>query len=245
MAMGVPSSVAAAAAITAISLALTFPSLFATSNADSPPAPPYANHTVGGAVGWFFDSAVNSSAVNYSTWASSQNFFLGDYLSTKNSCFFLLYLFPESFPPFFTDQSSNTDSNNTVIQTFNATTYALCDFSDDDGNDTAFYYDGSGGPTANLTVAVPLTSEGANYFFSAADGGVECLRGMRFEITVSHGRGLPPSLNQPPPPPYVDLAPPPPPDIAVTPTTGGVGKAEGRAPLAHALLLALFAGFVF
>ncbi|XP_074580267.1 early nodulin-like protein 18 [Curcuma longa] len=224
MAMGVPSSVAAAAAataITAISLALTFPSLFATSNADSPPAPPYANHTVGGAVGWFFDSAFNSSAVNYSTWASSQNFFLGDYL-----------IF-------------NTDSNNTVIQTFNATTYALCDFSDDDGNDTAFYYDGSGGPTANLTVAVPLTSEGANYFFSAADGGVECLRGMRFEITVSHGRGLPPSLNQPPPPPYVDLAPPPPPDIAVTPTTGGGGKAEGQAPLAHALLLVLFAGFVF
>ncbi|KAG6516185.1 uncharacterized protein LOC121973774 [Zingiber officinale] len=220
MAMGVPSSssaAAAATAITAISLALTFPWLFAASNADSPPAPPYANHTVV----WFFDSASNSSAVNYSTWASSQNFFLGD---------FLIF---------------DTDSNNTVIQTFNATTYALCDFSDDNGNDTTFYYDGSGEPTVNLTVAVPLTEEGTNYFFSAADGGVECLQGMRFEITVSHGRGLPPSLNQPPPPPYVDLAPPPPPDIAVNPTTGGGGKAGRQAPLAHALLLLLFGGFVF
>lgn len=90
MAMGVPSSSAAAvvAAITAISLALTFPSLFATSNADSPPAPAYANHTVGAGAGWFFDTASNSSATNYSEWASGQNFFLGDYLGTKNSCFF-------------------------------------------------------------------------------------------------------------------------------------------------------------
>ncbi|KAG6511677.1 hypothetical protein ZIOFF_029754 [Zingiber officinale] len=175
--MGVPSSsssaaAAAATAITAISLALTFPWLFATSNADSPPARPYANHTVV----WFFDAASNSSAVNYSTWASSQNFFLGD---------FLIF---------------DTDSNNTVIQTFNATTYALCDFSDDNGNDTTFYYDGSGEPTVNMTVAVPLTEEGTNYFFSAADGGVECLQGMRFEITVDphhrrrgEGRGAGPT----------------------------------------------------
>lgn len=55
-----------------------------------------------------------------------------------------------------------------------------------------------------LTVAVPLTIEGANYFFSDASDGVQCENGMAFGINVSHGVGLPPNLNQPPPPPYVE-----------------------------------------
>ncbi|URE10387.1 Plastocyanin-like domain [Musa troglodytarum] len=186
---------------------------FTTSAADSPPAPPYTNHTVGGAAGWFFNSTSNSSVTNYSDWASTQNFFLGDYL-----------IF-------------NTDSSNTVIQTLNATTYALCNFTDDNGNDTTFYYDGGEDPKAGVTVPVALTEEGVNYFFSAADGGAQCLQGMRFRITVAHGRGLPPSLNQPPPPPFVEVAPPPP-DIMVSPSISRGRTFHARAPL----VLGIFVG---
>ena len=41
----------------------------------------YTNHTVGGDAGWFFDSATNTSAANYSSWAANQTFSLGDFLS--------------------------------------------------------------------------------------------------------------------------------------------------------------------
>jgi hypothetical protein len=47
----------------------------------APPATAYTNHTVGGAAGWLFDALTNTSATNYSAWAVSQTFNLGDYLS--------------------------------------------------------------------------------------------------------------------------------------------------------------------
>lgn len=102
----------------------------------------------------------------------------------------------------------------TVIQTYNLTTYQACNIDDASGNDTFQYGGGSDQFGEALTVAVPLTLEGPNYFFSDADDGVQCQKGMRFEIDVKHGSGLPPSLNQPPPPPYAE---PPGPDAATTP----------------------------
>jgi hypothetical protein len=46
-------------------------------------APPirYINHTVGDNAGWFFNSTTNTTAANYSSWAASLTFNLGDYLS--------------------------------------------------------------------------------------------------------------------------------------------------------------------
>lgn len=108
----------------------------------------------------------------------------------------------------------NTDSNSSVIQTYSNTTYLSCTIDDAQSNDT-FQYDGGetkfGEP---LTVAVPLTKEGPNYYFSDGDDGGQCQRGMAFTIQVQHGLGLPPSLNQPPPPPYTE---PPGPDSAQSP----------------------------
>lgn len=71
-----------------------------------------------------------------------------------------------------------------------------------------------------MTVSVPLTIEGSNYFFSDASDGVQCQHGMAFEINVAHGLGLPPALNQPPPPPYME---PPGPDSAQSPSVTTVG----------------------
>ncbi|KAK8928516.1 hypothetical protein KSP39_PZI017177 [Platanthera zijinensis] len=153
------------------------------------PAPPYANYTVGDASGWFFNYTSNSSITNYTTWAASKSFYLGD---------FLIF---------------NTNSNTTVVQTYNATTYILCDAGADDGDETFVYtpQNNSNFGVAGV-VSVPLTSEGANYFFSdAGEEGIQCARGMRFRIKVARGRGLPPELSQPPPPPYVDVQVPPPP----------------------------------
>ena len=54
----------------------------AASNAPAPaPVTAYTNHTVGGAAGWFFNSTTNTSATNFTTWAATQKFNLGDYLS--------------------------------------------------------------------------------------------------------------------------------------------------------------------
>jgi hypothetical protein len=47
----------------------------------APPSTAYTNHTVGDAAGWFFDTAANTSATNYSNWAANQTFNLGDFLS--------------------------------------------------------------------------------------------------------------------------------------------------------------------
>lgn len=41
----------------------------------------YTNHTVGGDSGWFFNATANTSTANFSSWAATQTFNLGDYLS--------------------------------------------------------------------------------------------------------------------------------------------------------------------
>ncbi|XP_058739863.1 early nodulin-like protein 18 [Vicia villosa] len=148
----------------------------------------YKNHTVGGTSGWFFNSTTNTSATNYSSWASTQTFNLGDYL-----------IF-------------NTNSNQSVVLTYNNTVYLNCT-ADDSDNGTFIYNSGTFNQT--LTIPVPLTIVGPNYFFSDTSDGVQCQHGLAFEIQVQRGLGLPPSLNQPPPPPYKE---PPGPDSAESPT---------------------------
>ncbi|KAG0458228.1 hypothetical protein HPP92_023385 [Vanilla planifolia] len=154
--------------------------------------PAYTNHTVGGAAGWFFNETKNSSVANYNTWAATQSFYLGD---------FLIF---------------HTNSNTTVVQTYNQTTYHLCDAS---GDDDVLIFTPKGNTEFGVAavVEVPLTVEGTNYFFSDAGAdGIQCAKGMRFHIKVGHGRGLSPQLNQPPPPPSVDSQVPPPPAEAST-----------------------------
>ncbi|XP_031376690.1 cucumber peeling cupredoxin-like isoform X2 [Punica granatum] len=138
---------AAAAIWRNLAAAATFALLVATAAA-------YTNHTVGGEPGWFFNATANTSSANFSDWAASQTFGLGDYLN---------------------------------------------DASDDD---TFEYNGGNAAFGERLTIPVPLTHEGLNYFFSDTDDGVQCVNGMRFAVDVKHGAGLPPSLSQPPPPPY-------------------------------------------
>ncbi|XP_022759521.1 cucumber peeling cupredoxin-like [Durio zibethinus] len=157
----------------------------------------YTNHTVGGDAGWFFDSNTITSATNYSSWAANQTFNLGDYLIFRSS------------------------TNQTVIETYNETTYRSCVTDDASDTDTFQYGGGNTDFGQSLTIAVPLTIEGTNYYFSDADDGIQCQQGMAFEILVNHGIGLPPSLNQPPPPPYIE---PPGGDLAQSPPitiTGG------------------------
>ncbi|GMH21678.1 hypothetical protein Nepgr_023520 [Nepenthes gracilis] len=159
----------------------------------------YTNHTVGDPAVWFFNVSTNSSASNYSDWASTQTFNLGDYL-----------IF-------------NTTTNETVVQTTNATAYKSCS-ADDTSDDTSIYDSGSNVFGQTITIAVPLTIEGSNYFFSdPGDDGFQCERGMRFEIKVNHGSGLPPILNQPPPPPYA-----PPPASEPPPVFEGSGGGQGQ-----------------
>ncbi|MCL7037267.1 hypothetical protein MKW94_019976 [Papaver nudicaule] len=100
----------------------------------------------------------------------------------------------------------NTNTNQTVIQTYNETAYKICNADDTVDTDASVY---SGGDEIGkpVVLSVPLTIEGENYFFSGADDGAQCQKGMAFEIHVKHGVGLPPSLNQPPPPPFVDSPP--------------------------------------
>ncbi|KAI8023638.1 Uclacyanin 1 [Camellia lanceoleosa] len=159
---------------------------------DTPAATQYTNHTVGGVSGWFFNTTTNTSSTNYTSWAASQTFNLGDYL-----------IF-------------NTNTNQTVIQTTNDTTYQSCSM-DDASDDTSQYGGGSNQFGQAMVIPVPLTSQGTNYFFSGADDTIQCQQGMAFQIFVNHGLGLPPSLNQPPPPPYVE--PPTPSDFPSPPGT--------------------------
>jgi len=122
-----------------------------------------------------------------------------------------------------------TNDNSSVVQTTNATTYALCDASEDLEQTTSIYGGGGGGGGGleqNSTIAVALTFEGTNYFFSEADGGVQCQQGMRFEIKVEHGQGLPPSLEHPPPAPKGRVLAPPPAGTAFS-GTGGVEPGDG------------------
>ncbi|KAM4094490.1 hypothetical protein ACJW30_06G200100 [Castanea mollissima] len=174
-------------------IALLIAAATAASNAPaSAPVTGYTNHTVGGAVGWFFNSTTNTSATNYSAWAANQTFNLGDYL---------IFI---------------SISNTTVIQTYNETVYRNCTMDEAEDGDTFQYDGGQNQFEKSLTVAVPLTIVGTNYYFSDADDGAQCQSGMAFEIQVNHGLGLPPYLNQPPPPPYIE---PPGPDTAQSPPT--------------------------
>ncbi|KAM1048475.1 hypothetical protein FF1_027619 [Malus domestica] len=159
--------------------------------AATPTATQYVNHTVGGATGWFFNSTSNSSFTNYSSWAATQTFNLGDYL-----------IF-------------NTSTNQTVIETYNQTTYRSCSMDDASDDDTFEYGGGSNAFGDSQVMAVPLTHKGLTYYFSSAGDGVQCQRGMAFEIQVNQGLGLPPVLMQPPPPPYT--SPPPGSESAQTP----------------------------
>ncbi|XP_022959198.1 cucumber peeling cupredoxin-like [Cucurbita moschata] len=152
--------------------------LLITAAASQTPPTAYSNHTVGGPAGWFFNATKNISATNYSSWAASQTFNLGDFLIFR------------------------TNSNQTVIQTYNLTTFQSCSFDDASDNDTVQYNGGDTDFNKPLIIQVPLTIKGSNYFFSDANDGVQCQEGMAFEIQVNTGLGLPPSLNQPPPPPY-------------------------------------------
>ncbi|KAF9665759.1 hypothetical protein SADUNF_Sadunf16G0157200 [Salix dunnii] len=133
----------------------------------------YKNYTVGDSLGWY-DSTVKSN-VNYQKWAHGKNFSLGD---------FLIF---------------NTDNNHSVVQTYNITTYKLCDY--DNSVDNATVQWASTNPSNTLTqavtLAVPLLKEGPTFFFSGDYDGEQCQNGQHFNITVSHGKGLPDSLKDP------------------------------------------------
>ncbi|KAL2477926.1 early nodulin-like protein 18 [Forsythia ovata] len=185
----------------------------------------YTNHTVGDSAGWFFNSTTNKTSTDYSAWAAKQTFNLGDYL-----------IF-------------NTITNQTVIQTYNKTTYDSCTMDDALDSDTFQYGGGSNKFGETLTISVPLTIESAQYYFSDADDGEQCQHGMAFEIKVGHGLGLPPSLNQPPPPPY---APPPvpadeeqsPPITVVTTPSNNGGMRDGASICWLVLLLVVMLSFL-
>ena len=117
----------------------------------------------------------------------------------------------------------NTNTNQTVIQTYNSTTYNNCtaDFASD--NDTLIFNSGATTFNQPLTISVPLTKVGPNYFFSDAGDGAQCLQGMRFNINVGKGSGLPPSLNQPPLPAYT-----PPPTAEPPPVFQGSQGGQGE-----------------
>jgi len=134
----------------------------------------YKNYTVGDSLGWY-DNIMKSS-VDYAKWAAGKNFSLGD---------FLIF---------------NTDTNHSVVQTFNQTTYKTCDLLD--ASDDDYIEWSTSEPSANAeptTVPVPLLKEGINYFFSGDYDGWQCSKGgQKFEINVTHGQGLPPALLVPP-----------------------------------------------
>ncbi|KAL2535939.1 early nodulin-like protein 18 [Forsythia ovata] len=103
----------------------------------------YKNYTVGDSLGWY--DTIEKPNVDYPKWASSKNFSLGD---------FLIF---------------NTDNNHSVIQTYNFTTYKLCDYEDALDNDTIQWSsdDPSSTTPHPVSVAVPLIKVGMTYFFSS------------------------------------------------------------------------------
>lgn len=137
------------------------------------PVDAYKNYTVGDSLGWY-DATVESN-VNYQKWADGKNFSLGD---------FLIF---------------NTDSNHSVVQTYNFTTFKSCDYDNSEGNETVEWSstNPSNTLTQAVTVAVPLVKEGPTFFFSGYYDGEQCQNGQHFKITVSHGKGLPDSLKDP------------------------------------------------
>ncbi|XP_027331505.1 uncharacterized protein LOC113846935 isoform X2 [Abrus precatorius] len=133
----------------------------------------YKNYTVGDSLGWFDNT---EKPVNYQKWVANKEFSLGD---------FLIF---------------NTDTNHTVVQTYNSTTYKLCDYDDAQDKDTVQWSasDPSNTETHPVTVAVPLVKEGMTYFFSSDYDGDQCKSGQHFKINVTYGQGLPKSLNNSP-----------------------------------------------
>nr|TKS07814.1 plastocyanin-like domain-containing family protein [Populus alba] len=112
------------------------------------PVDAYKNYTVGDSLGWY-DATVKSN-VNYQKWADGKNFSLGD---------FLIF---------------NTDSNHSVVQTYNFTTFKSCDYDDSVGNETV-EWSSTNHPTPSHRQS----------------------RWRISKITVSHGKGLPDSLKDP------------------------------------------------
>lgn len=94
----------------------------------------------------------------------------------------------------------NTDTNHSVVQTYNVTTYKLCDYDNAVENDTIQWSAADPSNTAphDVSVAVPLVKEGITYFFSGDYDGEQCKNGQHFKINVTHGQGLPKSLEQNP-----------------------------------------------
>ncbi|CAH8383937.1 unnamed protein product [Eruca vesicaria subsp. sativa] len=127
----------------------------------------YKNYTVGGSTGWF--SIQEKPSANYQKWADSKSFSLGD---------FLIF---------------NTDSNHSVVQTYDFKTYKECDYNNNEDNNTTEW--SAANPSATspvpVSVSVPLVKEGSNYFFSGNYDGEQCKFGQHFMINVTHGQGLP------------------------------------------------------
>ncbi|KAK4278841.1 hypothetical protein QN277_016629 [Acacia crassicarpa] len=134
----------------------------------------YKNYTVGDSLGWFDN--LEKPLVDYQKWASDIQFSLGD---------FLIF---------------NTDTNHSVIQTYNHTTYKLCDYDDAEDKDTMEWSSSNPSNTEvrPVTVAVPLVKEGTTYFFSSDYDGEQCQNGQSFQINVTYGQGLPKSLKNNP-----------------------------------------------
>ncbi|KAL7125853.1 hypothetical protein ABFS83_14G144000 [Erythranthe nasuta] len=199
----------AAAATRATALCLIAAALLMLITAAAAASDTYTNHTVGGDAGWFFDSTTNKTSADYNAWSAKQTFNLGDYL-----------IF-------------NTNTNQSVIQTYNKTTFASCSIDDSLDTDTFVYDSGSDGLGNPTVVSVPLTIASTQYYFSAAGDGIHCRHGMAFTIKVATGLGLPPNLNQPPPPPYApppgpaDEGPLPPVPVVTTRPNGGVRTGGG------------------
>ncbi|KAG6679081.1 hypothetical protein I3842_14G113100 [Carya illinoinensis] len=133
----------------------------------------YKNYTVGDSLGWY--DTLEKPSVNYQKWAAGKNFSLGD---------FLIF---------------NTDNNHSVIQTYNVTTYKLCDYEDAQEDDTTQWSDANPSTASPhpVSVPVPLLKEGMTYFFSSDYDGEQCNNGQRLMINVTHGKGLPKSLENP------------------------------------------------
>lgn len=132
----------------------------------------YKNFTVGDTLGWY-DNLQKPNA-NYQKWAASKSFSLGD---------FLIF---------------NTNTNHSVIRSYNSTTYKNCDYDDALDSDTTELL--AGDPSADpklVTVPVQLVREGMTYFFSSPYEGEQCRNGQRFSINVTHGQGLPAGLKSP------------------------------------------------
>lgn len=117
----------------------------------------------------------------------------------------------------------STTTNQTVIQTYNSTTYISCNADESSDNDTLIFNSGATEFDQPLTISIPLVKVGSNFFLSDAGDGAQCQQGMRFDIKVGQGSGLPPSLNQPPPPLYT-----PPPVAEPPPVFQGSGGGQGE-----------------